>query len=69
VWGSDFTSKAAILQGGGPAETAATLSVKFWILVVVVRDWWSHATPFLEQPSPRKFKILLNDLKLIFMVV
>jgi hypothetical protein len=29
----------------------------------VVRGWWSRAAPFLEQPSPRKFEILLNDLK------
>jgi hypothetical protein len=28
VWGSEFTSKDAALQGGGPAETAARLNVK-----------------------------------------
>jgi hypothetical protein len=28
VWGSEFTSKAATLQGGDPAEPAATLNVK-----------------------------------------
>jgi hypothetical protein len=40
VWGSEFTSKDAALQGD-PAETAAGLNVKMWILVVVVvADWW-----------------------------
>ena len=29
VWGSEFTSKAATLQGD-PAEIAATLNVKLW---------------------------------------
>jgi hypothetical protein len=27
-------------------------------------SWWSRATAVLEQPSPRKFEISLNDLKL-----
>jgi hypothetical protein len=31
VWGSEFTSKAAAIQGD-PAETAATLNVKLWVL-------------------------------------
>ena len=38
-WGSEFTSKAATLQGG-PEETAATLNVKLWVLVVRGGDWW-----------------------------
>jgi hypothetical protein len=31
VWGSEFISKDAALQGG-PAETAARLNVKLWVL-------------------------------------
>ena len=34
VWGSEFTSKDAALQGGVPAETAARLNVKLCVLVV-----------------------------------
>ena len=33
VWGSEFTSKDAALQGGDLAETAARLNVKLWVLV------------------------------------
>jgi hypothetical protein len=33
VWGSEFTSKDAALQGGS-AETAPTLNVTLWVLVV-----------------------------------
>jgi hypothetical protein len=33
VWGSEFTSKDAALQGGDPAETAARLNVKLRVLV------------------------------------
>ena len=50
VWGFEFTSKAAALQGD-QAETAAGLNVKLWDSVL--GD--SRAAPFLEQPSPRKF--------------
>jgi hypothetical protein len=46
VWGSEFTSKAAALQRD-PAETAATLNVKLWVLVVVT-DWW-YLIPHLAQ--------------------
>jgi hypothetical protein len=35
VWGSEFTSKDAAPQGGGPAETAARLNEKLRDL----RDW------------------------------
>ena len=31
MWGSEFTSKGATLQGG-PAETAAGLNVELWVL-------------------------------------
>jgi hypothetical protein len=61
VWGPEFTSKDATLQGG-PAEPATTLNVNVWVLVRGV-GWWSRAAAFLEQPSPRKFEILLNNLK------
>jgi hypothetical protein len=37
VWGSEFTSKAAALQGDS-AEIAPTLNVKLWVLVT--GDWW-----------------------------
>jgi hypothetical protein len=45
VWGSEFTSKDAALQGGDPGETAARLNVKSWVLVT---DWWwwSHPSPY-----------------------
>ena len=33
VWGSEFTSKDAALQGGDPTETAARLNVKLWTSV------------------------------------
>jgi len=33
VWGSEFTSKDAALQGRDTAETAARLNVKLWVLV------------------------------------
>ena len=33
VWGSEFTSKNATLQGGDSAETAAGLDVKLWTVV------------------------------------
>jgi hypothetical protein len=33
VWGYEFTLKDAALQGGDPAETAARLNVKLWVLV------------------------------------
>ena len=33
VWGSEFTSKDAALQGGDPAETAARLNVILRVLV------------------------------------
>jgi hypothetical protein len=46
VWGSEFTSKDATLQGD-PAESAAGLNAKFWDSVTA----WSRATP----------TILLND--------
>ena len=47
VWGSEFTSKDAALQGGGPAETAARLNVKLCFLT----DWWwwSQLTPKKEK--------------------
>jgi hypothetical protein len=35
VWGSEFTSKDATLQGGGPAEIAAGLNAELWNSVVV----------------------------------
>jgi t-SNARE complex subunit (syntaxin) len=35
VWGSEFTTKVATLQGDS-AGIAATPNVKFWVLVVVV---------------------------------
>ena len=35
VWGSEFTTKVATLQGDS-TEIAATLNVKLWVLVVVV---------------------------------
>jgi hypothetical protein len=35
VWGSEFTTKVATLQGDS-AEIAATPNGKFWVLVVVV---------------------------------
>jgi len=46
---------------GDTSETAAGLNVQFWVLVT--GGDWSRATAFLEQPSPRKFEVLLNDLK------
>jgi hypothetical protein len=40
VWGYEFTTRVAALQGDSD-EIAATLYVKLWVLVVVVvRDWW-----------------------------
>jgi hypothetical protein len=44
---------------GDPAETAAGLNAKLWSSVTA----WLRATLFLEQPRPRKFEILQNDLK------
>ena len=55
VWGSEFTSKDAAIQGGDPAETAASLNVKLWVLVtdcLVVRGDWPNPTSF----STRKLK-------------
>jgi hypothetical protein len=48
VWGFEFTSKDAALQGGDPAETAARPHVKLWtsVVVVVTGDWW-YLTAFL----------------------
>ena len=45
VWGSEFTSKDAALQGG-VGEIAARLNVKFCDLP---GDWWTHFTPILAQ--------------------
>jgi hypothetical protein len=59
VWDSEFTTKAATLQGGS-AEIAPTPNVKLWVLVVGSGgDWWRwwRATPFLAQ-SP--FRIYLD---------
>jgi hypothetical protein len=38
VWGSEFTTKDATLQGDS-AGIASKLNVKLWVLVVVT-DWW-----------------------------
>ena len=37
VWGSEFTSKRRRTTGGDPAETAARLNVKLWLLTDCVR--------------------------------
>jgi hypothetical protein len=37
VWGYEFTSKDAKLQGD-PEKNATGLNVKFWVLVT--GDWW-----------------------------
>ena len=47
--------------GGIQKKPLLRQTKKMWVLVVVRGD--SRAAPFLKQPSPRKFGILLNDLK------
>jgi hypothetical protein len=49
VWGSEFTSKDAALQGG--SENAARLNENYAIclVVVVVTDWW-HLTAISPNP-------------------
>jgi hypothetical protein len=53
VWGSEFTSKDAALQGG-VFEITARLNDKFCDLpaLLVTGDWWWNLTPF----STRKLK-------------
>jgi hypothetical protein len=58
VWGSEFTLKDATLQGRS-SRNHCWAKCKFWDSVTT----WSRATPFLEQPSPRKFVFFLTDLK------
>jgi hypothetical protein len=57
VWGSEFTSKDAALQGGDPAETAARLLVKMRVLVVVTARW------YLTAYSTRNLKAATQKLK------
>jgi hypothetical protein len=40
VWGSEFTTEVATLQGDSE-EIAPTLNVKFWVLVVVACSTFS----------------------------
>ena len=63
VWGSEFTSKGAALQGD-LAEIAPTLNVKQRDSVVVTDLLW-RATPFLEQPSPIIFLDLFGPSRTI----
>jgi hypothetical protein len=39
VWGSELTTKSLHYRGGDLVKIAATLNVKFWVLVVR-GDWW-----------------------------
>ena len=57
MWGSEFTSKDAALQGGDPAETAARLLVKMRVLVVVTARW------YLTAYSTRNLKAATQKLK------
>ena len=58
VWGSEFTSKDAALQGE-PAEAATTLNAKLWVLpgcVVTDGNWWHLTAISPNHLSTRKLK-------------
>jgi hypothetical protein len=58
VWGSEFTSKDAALQGGYPAETAARLNEKLWTSMTGGGggDWWHLTAISPNLLSTRKLK-------------
>ena len=69
MWGSEFTSKDAALQGGDPAETAARLNVKLrdlvtaWLVVPAC-----YLTPY-SRPILWWSDFLLNALGEVYMLL